>query len=448
MNFQPLWKSSRFNIWAYHSDGTLLIVNTFSGALVQIRAEEAGYVLAILAGEPVKSPKGISAVLAQNGMLVPNFVDELQEARRLHDYSFKKNDRLHLTLLPTKQCNFRCKYCYEDFQGGRMSQGVIDSLAHLVRRQAANLRTLSISWFGGEPLMALDIIEDVSDRILTICEENQVYYSANMTTNGYLLTEPVAERCFSAGIFQFQITLDGPAKTHNTLRVLANGNATFDTIFTNLLNLRDSRNDFHIRIRVNFTPATIPSIPKFIQVLGGEFGGDSRFSIYFRGVGDWGGRHDNSIKFCDQITADNHEIEFMSLALKAGFSLDSWKEALQPFGSVCYAADPRQFVIGTDGTVYKCTVAFSDPRNQIGMLKPDGILDINEQLDRAWTSSGEEIDEECQACAFRPACQGNACPYARLNLGEMQCPRAMNHLDKFLPLLATEALFYKTRYSK
>jgi uncharacterized protein len=328
-----------------------------------------------------------------------------------------------------------------------MSQVVIDSIVNLVQRKAADLHTLSISWFGGEPLLSMNIIESISDRILGISEENQVYYFANMTTNGYLLTQSMAERCFSVGINQFQITLDGPARIHNALRVLANGNVTFNTIFTNLLNLRNSRHNFHVRIRVNYTPATISYIPKFIEIVGGEFGGDSRFSIYFRSVGDWGGGHDDSMEFCDQIAADNHEIEFMSLASKAGFGLDSWKEALQAFGSVCYAADPRQFVIGTDGTIYKCTVAFSDTRNQIGMLKPEGILDINEQLHNAWTSSGEEIDVECQACAFRPACQGNACPYARLNLGEKQCLRAMNHLDKFLPLLAAEALT-QMRYSK
>ena len=439
MDYQPLWKSSNFNMWAHHSDGTLFVVNIFSGALVRIRAEEVDYVSAILAGEPVKNPKGISAVLAQNGMLVPSFVDESQEARHLYEYLFKKNDRLHLTLLPTTQCNFRCKYCYEDFQSSRMLREITNSVVNLVQRQAAALHTLSISWFGGEPLLALDIIEDLSYRITTICEENEVRYSANMTTNGYLLTQPVIERCFSVGISKFQITLDGPSDIHDALRVLANGKGTFDTIFANLLNLRDSKNDFHVRIRVNFTPATIPFLPEFIRFLGNEFAADSRFSIYFRGVGDWGGEHDNSLKLCNQRTADNHEIQFMSLALKAGFGLDSWKEALQPFGSVCYAADPQQFVIGTDGSVYKCTVAFSDPRNQIGMLRPDGILDIDEQLHHAWTSSGEEIDTECQMCAFRPACQGNACPYARLNVGEKQCPRAMNHLDKFLPLLATEA---------
>lgn len=28
-----------------------------------------------------------------------------------------RNDVLHLILLPTEQCNFRCTYCYEDFSG-------------------------------------------------------------------------------------------------------------------------------------------------------------------------------------------------------------------------------------------------------------------------------------------------------------------------------------------
>jgi uncharacterized protein len=433
------WKPSRFNMVSRRSDGTLLVYNSFSGALVQVNGTEADHVATTLAGRSLVEPKGVLSVLALQGLLVPSTVDELEKTRRLHDSLFEQHDRLHLTLMPTEKCNFRCAYCYEDFSRGKMSTEVIDSVIHLVQQQAAKLRILSILWFGGEPLTALDIVEEVSHRVVAICRENQIQYSAGMTTNGYLLAEQGLERCLSAEISQFQITLDGPAETHDTLRVLADGSGTFDAILGNMCSMRDREEDFHVRIRVNFTPATIPHIPEFLTFMGSEFGSDPRFSIYFRPVGEWGGEQNHFFRTCDQGTADSHGIHFMSMAFQEGLGLDAWKESMHPFGSVCYAADPRSFVIGSDGTVYKCTVAFDDPRNQIGRITSDGSLSIDEQLHDLWTLSWEETDPECQKCAFFPACQGNMCPLRRLNGAEKRCPAIKTHLKECLPLLATEA---------
>jgi uncharacterized protein len=129
----------------------------------------------------------------------------------------------------------------------------------------------------------------------------------------------------------------------------------------------------------------------------------------------------------------------MVLAAEAGFRLDYWKDTMRPYGSVCYAADPQSFVIGSDGTVYKCTVAFDDPRNQIGKVTEDGRLDIRDDLHRLWTSTGEETDAGCQSCAFRPACQGNYCPLERLQTGDKTCPSVKVHPDRYLPVLAANA---------
>ena len=439
MNIQPTWKPSRFNMWTHSSDGTLLIYNSFSGALVRVNRTEADHIATILNRQSVVEPKGILSVLAMQGLLVLSTVDELNKARRLHESRFEQEDRLHLILMPTEKCNFRCVYCYEDFLHGRMSQQVIDSVVHMVKRQATDLRTLSISWFGGEPLTAFDVIKEISHRVISICKEHQIKYNAGMSTNGYLLTDQMLERCLSLQISRFQITLDGPAEAHDALRVLVGGGGTFDTILANLRSMRDGEGDFHVKIRVNFTPATISQIPGFLKFMGREFSGDPRFSIYFRGVGCWGGEHDHLIKTCDQMTADNHEIQFMLLALEEGFGLDAWKHTMQPFGSVCYAADPRSYVIGSDGTIYKCTLAFDDPRNQIGKITSDG-MSINEQLHRLWTLSGEETDTDCQMCAFRPVCQGNLCPLERINHGEKRCPTVKTYLGEYLPLLATEAI--------
>ena len=438
----PMWKSSMFNMWTRNSDDTLLIYNSFSGALVQVNRTEADYVATVLAGKLVVETKGIFAVLAMQGLLVPSKLNELEKARRLHESLFERDDSIQLILMPTEKCNFQCVYCYEDFQRGKMLQWVIDSVVCLVQRQAANLRTLSISWFGGEPLTAIDIIEEISHQVLTICKEHQIKYNASMATNGYLLTDRMLERCLSQQILNFQITLDGPAKTHDRWRVLASGGGTFDTILANLRNMRDGKKEFHMRLRVNFAPATIPQIPEFIKSMGSEFGGDSRFSIYFRGVGHWGGAHGHFIKTCNQRTAVSHEIQFMSLAFQEGFGLETWKESMQPFGSICYAATPRSFVIGADGTIYKCTVAFDDPRNQIGRITPDGRLNINEQLHRLWTLSEEVTDTDCQMCVFRPACQGNLCPLERITGIEKRCPTVKTHFDDCLPLLASEAMAF------
>ena len=65
---------------------------------------------------------------------------------------------------------------------------------------------------------------------------------------------------------------------------------------------------------------------------------------------------------------------------------------MKPFGSVCYAANPHSFVIGSDGTIYKCTVAFEDPKNHLGRLAEDGEMHIDDQKFALWVSNGEETD--------------------------------------------------------
>ena len=73
--------------------------------------------------------------------------------------------RLHLIILPTEQCNFRCKYCYEDFKVGKMAKFCVEGINKLISQRLPNTSNLTISWFGGEPLLALDIISNISHHI-------------------------------------------------------------------------------------------------------------------------------------------------------------------------------------------------------------------------------------------------------------------------------------------
>jgi uncharacterized protein len=70
-------------------------------------------------------------------------VTSLQVAKALDPRS------LHLILLPTERCNFRCTYCYERFDVGQMSRQVIDAVLAFLDSRASSLERLVIAWFGG-----------------------------------------------------------------------------------------------------------------------------------------------------------------------------------------------------------------------------------------------------------------------------------------------------------
>ncbi|MFF7227919.1 hypothetical protein [Streptomyces sioyaensis] len=46
---------------------------------------------------------------------------------------------LHLIILPTEQCNFRCTYCYEDFSVGRMGPETVQGVKRLLDRRLDGL---------------------------------------------------------------------------------------------------------------------------------------------------------------------------------------------------------------------------------------------------------------------------------------------------------------------
>jgi len=442
---QLSYKPSRFNLLAWDRTdshaGVLLVYNSFTSSFLQFRQPSADAVADLLGGRAVALDPELTGVLAAQGVLVEEHVDELALVELTQELYRSQHDALNLILMPTEKCFFRCVYCYEEFLKGKMSQGVRQGILRLVEDQSARLTRLKVDWFGGEPLSALDVVQELSEGLIDIADRAGFRYAASMTTNAYLLDQRRAALCLALGINRFQVTLDGPSGTHDRLRVLRNGRGTFDTIIGNLMALRRLDADYRVRIRVNFTPDVGREMPSFLRFLGDRFGNDPRFSVWFHPVGHWGGPHDEEVEVCDERTGEEHVLDFMALASEAGFSLDSWREAMQPFGSVCYAASPRSFVIGSDGNVYKCTVVFRKPENLVGHLTPDGDLHLSDELMRLWTASGEETDSGCQACAFRPACHGNGCPVERMHRGgEHACPPVKKHIKQVLPLLATRTV--------
>ena len=302
---------------------------------------------------------------------------------------------LHLVVLPTEACNFRCVYCYEDFQHKQMEPGVVRGIKGLLTSRAPRLETLHLSWFGGEPLLARGVIEDIMTHARELAKANpRLRLASEATTNGYLLTRPVAERHLDLGVTRYQISFDGPREWHDRKRVLAGGRGTFDAIWRNLQAMRDLERDFRVTVRVHVDRENAAVIPQFIDLCAAAFGSDSRFEMFIRGLSKLGGANDDTLAVFETADLDTALERLRSYALSRGLRLLEFTEA----DNICYAARPGSYVVRANGDLNKCTVALKHPNNRVGRILEDGTVRVDAQMMLMWMRglvSGSSAEMKC-----------------------------------------------------
>jgi len=310
------------------------------------------------------------------------------------------NDALELTILPTERCNLRCTYCYERFELGRMSDEAVESVKRLISRRLPELSRLAVDWFGGEPLLAMDVISEISGHAQRLADERpELDYGGSVTTNGVRLTVEVARRLADVGVRQLHVSLDGPADVHDLTRKLAGGSGTYAQIEQNLLGIRDSDIPVEISLRVHVTIANVDRLPDFTEDLISKFLGDERFAVYFFPIVDLGGPNQGDFAVLDPARAAA-VVRTLTQRVNAARPKSATKAKKKGCAAhyVCYAAKPNAWVIRSDGRLAKCTVGFEDERNHIGRLLPDGTLDLLPDRTRIWLrgwSTGDALSLQC-----------------------------------------------------
>lgn len=117
----------------------------------------------------------------------------------------------------TYNCNFRCRHCFNrsgehDFNQKEMTD---QELMNLIK-EVAVIKPRSLCICGGEPLLRKDIVVEMGSYYNDITNGET---SLNMVTNGYLMTEEIADKLKNAGFKTIQVSLDGAnAQSHEWLR--------------------------------------------------------------------------------------------------------------------------------------------------------------------------------------------------------------------------------------
>lgn len=247
-------KASNYNFF-YEKDDEYLAYNSRSNALAVItKSDFEKYDEYVKFGKQIEDEELVRS-LKEGFFLIDDNVDELKILRFEMYRDRMDENTLTLTIAPTSNCNFRCIYCYEkeSIRNKSMTKEIEDAIVNFIEQLKDDISSLSIAWYGGEPLMRFDIIERLSKKIIRLCKENDIKYFSSIVTNGYLLNEEMAKKIKDCNISKIQITIDGPQEIHDKRRILANGDGTFEKILNNIIKYKRILPPIDLRINVDKT---------------------------------------------------------------------------------------------------------------------------------------------------------------------------------------------------
>jgi uncharacterized protein len=406
---------SRYDVVVERGD-KVWVHNGLSGAVVSVGAEEWRQVGRFVAGESDRASLQVLRDLTANRMLVSDEVDELAVLESRYRTGTADRSSLGLTIVTSLGCNFDCPYCFENKPPSMLSAETERLLVEVVDAQLPTIERFDVTWYGGEPLLAQDRIDRLSEVFLERSSACGVHYSASIVTNGYLLTSDVARRLGELGVGEAQITLDGPAETHDLMRPLRSGRGTFDVIVENVLDCADL---LSIAIRVNLDVSNAEDYTGLLDLLV-ERGLAGRVTVYPGRIVAYpdqaGAPSESYAPHCFTLPEfADVERAFLAAAFQRGLASPALPS---PVSTPCTAVRVNDLVVGSRGELYKCVDSVGNPHEVIGHLKrwrdpDDRVL--------KWLRYDPFADEGCRTCIALPTCMGGCAHNEMTAPGDSKC---------------------------
>lgn len=425
-------KESKYNFIIEGENKKTLFYNARMGSLAAVELEKKQQYDAYIENQKEIEDEFLSQ-LKYCGFLVEDGFDEKLDIRMRLLSSRYDTSVLSLTITPTMVCNFRCVYCFENghYGHGKMNMPVQDKIVKLVKKEIHHIEKLAITWYGGEPLLAMDVIESLTPRLKELCNEHQTEYSASMVTNGYLLNADMCARLQNCHIEDVQITLDGDCNTHNKRRPLSDGSGSYERIISNL---EEIHGKIGISIRMNVDKMNKDSVQEVVHELKERNIYQDVF-CYLGLVTSANGQCRN----CTCMTSEMYSKFNLEFMFHNEMPLQSFYP--KPTGNYCGADYVLGYVIDSDGYVYKCwsdvgisercTMTLDDLLEQQNTNADVFISDTQSQsVMNAYMLFDPTADNKCSECKYLPICMGG-CPHSRLENNQI-CEQYRYNIDEFL----------------
>jgi uncharacterized protein len=140
----------------------------------------------------------------------------------------------------------------------------IDWLLH----QCKEAGRCHVNFFGGEPLLSLDLIGHVVRYAREQARAREIEISFGVTTNGTLLSKKTLQFLLQEDI-GIMVSVDGCPSDHDALRVFPNGRGTYETVARNVREACSARPDrVHLRATMTSRNVAIDEIAEHLTEMG------------------------------------------------------------------------------------------------------------------------------------------------------------------------------------
>lgn len=326
--------------------------------------------------------------------------------------SWKDGAAQTLTFVVTEDCNLRCKYCYITHKRSNkvmtfdVAKKAID---YILENNINKMDALIIEFIGGEPLLQIDLIDQISDyfKIKAFEMHDKWFwnYRFSICTNGVNYSDEKIQRYIkkNMGKLSLSISIDGIKEKHDLNRVFPNGKGSYDIIDKSIpLWL----NQFYPSTKVTFASDDLKYLKDSIIQLYNKGITDIASNVVFENVWQEG----DDIIFERQLTelADYIIDNNLYNKFRCSFfddSIGGYQSEEEKNQTYCGAG--KMLAIGPEGKLYPCIRYKDYSLNHkeewiIGTL--DSGIDMEKVRPFMVVTSKLQSDNECMNCEIASGC--------------------------------------------
>lgn len=408
MSAKSQYKPSFYN-HLFSRRGKEYIWNTFSGALIEVDRLGLQFLQRVQVGETKSGDDALLQCALGNGLVVRA---EINETQKVIGGNFNRiingnPSSLTFVIAPGLGCNYSCKYCFEAgvLSHQKMTQEVANKTAEFIDGQLFArqlIKQCSISWFGGEPLLYIDVIDKISRRVIACCEKRGIKFRASMITNGRFLCGDIIERLKSCRVSRIQVTVDGTEQRYCDAK-----GATRNDFYAVIQNIVLAAKDFRISVRINADHNDYEDAFMLTKQLLNDAKLDGRIRVYLAFVRQYTNSYEEDQK--EQASFDSVWSRYAdSVWSRYAEWVDgsySAKSFAMPLPTSCRYANcglicRGNACIGPSGELYRCEHDIGKSQATIGNIET-GIAETGWYLDFE-----QPLPEKCAKCQMLPVCFG------------------------------------------